>query len=922
MRLLILASIFQIGFSADPGIPHNYRTDINNPNRLLAPRSGEPDRVFDPAMYGKGASSCSQTESGPREWCYAGYERTGNSWVESECTPCKAGFFSAGGCTTWENEVAPDPYGGVVITRDGYQRWYGGWGDRKCRSCNDGLYYGTGTAETRGTALHAVKSNGEDLKDNTTLYFYNETWEMWSPKGAAGCLRKCVPGTYDAMYVDSDGNRATEEYLNTGRLLMVSLTSRTDGICKYCPKGYYQPNHGRTSCIACPKGKYMNSVGQGLGCITCPAGQETRNTWGNLGNVITTETASTTLNDCLNCFAGQYKASGQTSCKVCAAGKYSDTQSSTSCTGCPKGWYQNQLGQIDCKKCPDGKDTPGIGYPFCGCGPGQYMDSGSCMNCPAGKYGKQIAGQTSITSCTDCPKGRYNDVPGVASAGGVCKDCTVGRYSDAPGLDLCKACPAGKTISQTAISWYDEAHDISACEECLRSQTTDNTTDNGGECVYCNGTFNKTFDKQQRLTSFRNYGDSECTFCPAGYNAVERWDDGRLECKSCHNQSRIKDNDQCLLCSDHTNERLPTYDSNTQSCTTCPSSRPIWHHSLKYCTYCSDGYEPILTTSSVRPTHNYKEIKGQTVWDNSVFETYTCTRCPGGATSNGMLCQHPCQYLGNANAKTHWNESLEECTCPPERPLYHVTDKYCRTKCPDSQVWTGTSCITNSVSCPSYIPYYNGQYPNGYCTTCPSVSPYWNGQQCDTCPSWIPYYNGHSCVQCQNAFSSKPYWNTNTSTCEQCPNDRPAWIFPYCTQCAASAPYYNGYSCQLCPSNTPFWNTTTKQCEQCPESEPYWNGQECGECPESAPYWNGNTCMCSAGQSFRHGTHFFDSGTCTSECSKIEHNDGSHSSSGRCVCNPANCGNPKEVYNNKTSCGVDHCKECSLQEIVDSYKHC
>jgi hypothetical protein len=237
---------------------------------------------------------------------------------------------------------------------------------------------------------------------------------------------------------------------------------------------------------------------------------------------------------------------------------------------------------------------------------------------------------------------------------------------------------------------------------------------------------------------------------------------------------------------------------------------------------------------------------------------------------------------------------------------------YCRSKCPGSQVWNGNSCVAPpSDSCGYSTPRWTGFY----CESCPYGSPYWNQntQQCETCPSWIPYYNGHSCVRCQNADYSKPYWNKITNTCEQCPNDRPSWDGQYCTQCADSAPFYNGYSCTICPSNTPFWNTTTKQCGQCPESEPYWNGQECSECPEFAPYWNGNTCMCSAGQSFRHGT-------CTSECKNIVRNQGSHSSSGRCVCNPANCGDPDEVYKNKTSCGVDHCKECSLQEIADAYQ--
>jgi len=153
------------------------------------------------------------------------------------------------------------------------------------------------------------------------------------------------------------------------------------------------------------------------------------------------------------------------------------------------------------------------------CDPGYYLESGSCLVCPAGS---SCAGGTSTyvacgstefsfkgsTSCTSCPAGYKCSGVSLSNPDGVPEMCPVGTYSPV-GVTACLSCTAG-TYCNTAASaapvacpdGYISADGATLCDQCPPGyQCPSKTSASKSECP--DG-------------SYSLGGAASCTGCSAG----------------------------------------------------------------------------------------------------------------------------------------------------------------------------------------------------------------------------------------------------------------------------------------------------------------------------------------------------------------------------------------------------------------------
>ena len=194
-------------------------------------------------------------------------------------------------------------------------------------------------------------------------------------------------------------------------------------------------------CLACEKGKWNDSIG-GTSCTNCLAGQ------------YNDQTASTSIDACIGCGAGRYAntALAATSCVACEKGKWSDSIAGTSCTNCLAGQYNDQTAStsIDaCIDCTAGRySTVGgaaISSAVCnicrvGAATNTPSRATSCEDCEMGKYNPH----KEQVSCTSCLTGTY--LPSTGSVASTqCLLCEIGKASDVIGLGTnCADCTPGE----------------------------------------------------------------------------------------------------------------------------------------------------------------------------------------------------------------------------------------------------------------------------------------------------------------------------------------------------------------------------------------------------------------------------------------------------------------------------------------------
>ena len=170
------------------------------------------------------------------------------------------------------------------------------------------------------------------------------------------------------------------------------------------------------------------------------------------------------------------KASAESDCSDCAAGKYSGpgmTAPYTSCNDCPGGTkLHSGPGADECSmNCPRGHHMP--------LQKGSLTVNASAKACEACGAGRYTNTTERHTSCTACAAGQST---GLATASSTCTACAVGKYARNSGSRVCIACPTGRvqpsgrgnrvqpTGSSTCTACqpgsYAEETGLTKCREC------------------------------------------------------------------------------------------------------------------------------------------------------------------------------------------------------------------------------------------------------------------------------------------------------------------------------------------------------------------------------------------------------------------------------------------------------------------------
>ena len=337
--------------------------------------------------------------------------------------------------------------------------------------------------------------------------------------------------------------------------------------CENCPRGFKCNRASLDNPIPCADGFYSNMERQTV-CSRCEAGRSCAG-----------------RNASVPCPAGMYSLPGETDCKNCGPGNYSDVEA-TVCLLCPAG-----------QACHD----PSIPPTDCPVGYYSNLGDGTCSICDDG-----TVSLSNRTGCFPCTAGYYCPHPTTSMV-----PCPSGMYSLGAAHLNCTACPAGFACSDPASSPVP----------CTGSSFS---TGYATTCQPC-------------PAGFRCPGHMKIEQCPFDADNGYTYSlDSMLDCKTCPNRTAgmvCKSRDQapsacdpgttispagtdCIICS--AGYQCPTPQDDM---TPCPTGRWSLAGSTE-CFACLLGFECTNTSSIPQPCPegSYR----------SVSSMQLCKTCPGG----------------------------------------------------------------------------------------------------------------------------------------------------------------------------------------------------------------------------------------------------------------------------------------------------
>ena len=234
------------------------------------------------------------------------------------------------------------------------------------------------------------------------------------------------------------------------------------------------------------------------------------------------------LNSCSSSCPSGYVDVGDNICTICPVGKYQDLQGQSACKDCVAGTFTQYDGLSGCNPCPSGYKCPG-GTGKIPCEQGYYQDSSGAITCKAcgaaNKYrgsspngapiclfvtaGWYSHGGTSTTRVGEviCPPGHY-------CVNGEKKECGAGKYQDASGATSCKDTQAthysfGATLATgTSENVCDAGH---YCLNGVRIPCSAGTFEGSTGQLSCSGSC--TVGMSSPMGSISS---AACSQCPAG----------------------------------------------------------------------------------------------------------------------------------------------------------------------------------------------------------------------------------------------------------------------------------------------------------------------------------------------------------------------------------------------------------------------
>eukprot|EP00347_Sterkiella_histriomuscorum_P024400 403331247 len=382
------------------------------------------------------------------------------------------------------------------------------------------------------------------------------------------------------------------------------------------------------------------------------------------------------------------------------------------------------------------------------CTSGEWYNSGTCDNCPAGYQCTSTsatptqcsAGYYSpqgTTTCLSCTAGSY--CPTTASSAQI--SCASGFYSSSSNAVQCTPCPSGSQCTSTTVtacsSGYYSLGQATSCTQCPAGYQC---SQKYNDPVLCPSGF------------YSLAGSTTCTICPAGSYCASSGV-SPIACDS--GQFSVAGSTSCTDCpagfSCSTASALPVicpegYYSNTKAltCTSCPAGYycPDKSSSASM-TQCADGFYSIggqsaciecpagkdCTNKAISPVScstGYYSVAGSTVG---------CTQCPAGfacTSQKEVPNECPSGYYSNAG-----DAACSRCTagsyCPTTSSIVA-----CST--------TGASCLAGSTAqttCPTKYGCASASVQPIICATGYYPDP--TSKQCVTCPA------GYQCSDSQTS---------------------------------------------------------------------------------------------------------------------------------------------------------------------------
>jgi hypothetical protein len=202
--------------------------------------------------------------------------------------------------------------------------------------------------------------------------------------------------------------------------------------CRSCGPGRYSTSAGAGDCTLCSPGTSVSYSGA-TACTAC-AVDTYASTSGNSvctpcgSNSYTSNVGSSSKSNCFTCATGQGVDRKSGSCSDCPPGKYG--LNGLPCRNCKKGTYQEYYSQSSCNECPPGSSSEDA--------------ASSCLQCLKGSY-SALSGEN--IACSECPKGTYSASMGATA----CLLCPTGTFSKATGAVACEKCPAGSSCAVGAV---------------------------------------------------------------------------------------------------------------------------------------------------------------------------------------------------------------------------------------------------------------------------------------------------------------------------------------------------------------------------------------------------------------------------------------------------------------------------------------